>query len=242
MELELMELLQGFLSLFFCTIGIIIGVKMLLKYFQHKHKSFLFLGMAFIGMVFPWMTEVINLIMIFLYNTTLNEFIYILIVVPPFPVAILCWVIALTELMYNKKKQKLILISYIIPMIIFEIVLFILLFENPKSLITIRGPFYAEFVLFIDIAFIILLVIFSLVGFLFVRQSLQSESSEIKLKGRLIFFGIIFVIIGSFLESVIPLSPITVVITRVFLTISMVLLYSGFALPNWMKKLFLREG
>lgn len=87
-----------------------------------------------------------------------------------------------------------------------------------------------------------MLVVFSVVGFLFARQSLQSESSEIKLKGRLIIFGIIFVIIGSILESVIPLSPITVVITRVFLSIGVVLLYSGFILPNWMKKLFLKEN
>jgi len=241
LELTIIELLQGTFSLIFIIISIIIGLHILLKYFEHKRRELIFVGVTWIVLTFPWLGDAINLILLILYNSILDITIYLIIVIAFLPLSILCWLVAFTDLVY-KKGQKVILIVYLVIGVVFEILFLILLFENPSNIGRYLGPFHVEYSLLTQIYIIFILISFVVPGIIIARQSLRSEIPNVKLKGKLLLFAFILVTIGAALDSLAPLVPLAVLFARIILIISAIAFYGGFMLPNWMKNLFLRES
>ena len=95
--------------------------------------------------------------------------------------------------------------------------------------------------LYFQIFFIFILISFVFTGIIIAMISMRAENLEIKLKGKLLLLAFILFAIGAALDAVGPLIPLTVVLTRIILILSAIAFYSGFILPNWMKKLFLKE-
>ena len=241
MELTIIELLQGIFSLIFIIISIIIGLHILLKYFEHKRRELIFVGLTWIGMTLPWLGDAINLILIVLYNSILDISINFILIIAFLPLTTLCWLIAFTDLVY-KKGQKVILGLYLVIGILVEILFFLLLLENPSNLGRYIGPFQIEYSLLTQIYIIFTLISFVLSGIILARQSLRAENPDIKLKGKLLLFAFILLTIGAALDSIAPLVPLTVVFARIILILSAIAFYGGFMLPNWMKKIFLKES
>lgn len=99
----------------------------------------------------------------------------------------------------------------------------------------------AQYLLFV---FIIIVLI---TGLLFAAQTLRSESSEIKLKGRLLMLAFICFAIGGFFDTIFSILldiPIEVLmpIARTIMIASSILFYFGYTLPGWLKRLFLKEA
>ena len=239
-ELSLIEYLQGMFSLLFVSVFLIVGTIILLKYFKLKRQDFLFVGIAWIGIVSPWWGDAINMLLILFFDTILEEMVYLIIVVAIAPIPLMCWLIAFTDLVYPHMR-KLILIAFLIFSITIEILFFSFLFANPTNIATFKSPFQVQYNEFIQIYFLIILIIFILTGLLFSRETLKSENPELKLKGKLLFLAFIVLAIGSVLDAFIPLTPITVVITRVILSSSAIFFYFGFILPKAIKNFFLKE-
>ncbi len=235
MQIELTEILQGSFSLIFVIISIIIGVKILFKYFEYKSSQFLLVGLTWIGLSTPWWPDSINLILILTTNSILSIEANFIIGTSTMPIFLLFWLKAFTDLAYVE-KQKLILIIFLIVGIIFEIIFYYFLFTQPNLIGTFKTPFQVVYGIYIEIFLIIFLLVVLITGILFGKKSLSSENPELKLKGKFLIVAFVLFTIGAFLDSIIPE---LFILARVVLDISALSFYFGFMLPNWLKEKFL---
>jgi len=234
-ELGLIELLQGIFSTILVLISFLVGIMIMLKYFKFKQRDLLLVGMAYLGIMTPWLGDVINLFMVLLFDSQLDEICYFLIIIPLLAPFMFLWVIAVSDMVF-KSKQKIILLLYLIVMVIFEILFFILLFQSTENIGTSVSPFHYEYSLFTQIYFLTYLAIFVISGFMFSRVSLRSKNPEIKLKGKYLLIAFLLVTIGCVLETSYTLTPLIVVIARVIMSLSAIAFYFGYILPKFMKK------
>ena len=242
--LETADLLQGGFSLLFVIINIIVGSIIISRYLEHKKIEFLFVGIAWTGLAMPWVPDSINFIMITTADVKLPIEVYLTIGNAPLPFFIILWLAALLPLLgVEKPRVNLTLILTTIFSILFEVIFFILLFLDRDQIGKELGPFHYEFGLFIEIFLLLCIAIILITGLMFARESLKSNNKEIKLKGKLLIVAFMFFITAAILDSQggALLNPIMVVSVRVLLITSALIFYMGFVLPDWAKKLFLKE-
>ena len=235
-----MDILQGSFSLIFVTISFILGILILLKYFQFKTRDFILVGLSWIGIANAWTPDAISFVMIIFLNTNLSPEASFIIGYSIMPIFLICWLVAFTDLLYED-TQKLILTISIIFSIIFEIFFFYYLFTDTSLIGVFVGPFQIRWSLFMEIYFLILIVILFLTGNLFAYHSIKSKNPEIKLKGKFLFAAFNSYLIGSIIEAMFHLEPITVVITRLILISSAIEFYLGFIMPRKIGHFFLKE-
>ncbi len=126
--------------------------------------------------------------------------------------------------------------------VIFEVLFIIFLFTQPNSTLGVmKPPWRIEYKPFIQGWIILLLILFLITGVIFGRESLKSEIPEIKLKGKFLILAFITFIIGGILDTLVTTAIYQIVIKRSFLILASFLFYLGFILPDWVKKLLLKE-
>ncbi|MFX1455023.1 MAG: hypothetical protein ACFFDB_06570 [Promethearchaeota archaeon] len=251
MVLELVDILQGSFSLIFVIISIIIGITILMKYFEYKNRLYILVGISWIGVANPWIPDSISFLMNIIAQQSLDVGLYFIIGNCFLPIALLTWFTAYTD-MIKKKAQKKVLIITVIFSIIFEIVFFLLFFIDIDLIGTINPirPFTVDFGIFITIY--LLIVIFAMVttGVAFAQKSVKVEDREIRLKGKLLRAAFITFTVAAILDSLLgtifenpadPLLAIMVVVVRILLIISALEFYGGFLLPRWMKEIFMKK-
>ncbi len=239
MELSTIDFLQGIFGLIFVIISLFIGLLILSKYFKYHRKELILVGFSWMGMSIPWLGDTVNFIVILTMGEAISPQFSFLISFAALPVVVLCWLAAFSELTSNKHKS-LILTIYGIIGAVFEVIFLYFLFTDVTLLGTYSGPFQVEFTPFLQIYLLFNILIVLVTGFMFSRESLMSSNLEIKLKGKFLLLAFISFIIGALLETVIPFTAISVVITRVILTLSALLFYLGFILPDFVKEKFLK--
>jgi len=239
-ELSVIEIAQGVGSLIFVIFTTIVGLIIISKYFEHKIKTFLGVGIAWIGMAFPWLGDAINIILYFSKLPYLSDFAYLFIVNAFIPLFVILWLSSLLTLM-NYEKKNIIIIITIILTIIFEIAFLFLIFNDVKNIGTRKGPFYYEFSVFIDIYMIIVIIIVLYTGLTFAIISTKSQNEEVKLKGKILLIAFILFAIGAVLDSQIHNMEATMVLSiRILLALSSFIFYIGFILPEWARKILLK--
>jgi len=192
------------------------------------------------GISNPWIGDAISFLMIIFMESTLNPVIYFIIAYGVIPFFILCWLIAFTDLLYPK-RQRLILMIYLIFTVIFEIHFFYLLFTDPSSLGVFVGVFRIRWTLLMEIYFSIFILTAVVSGILFAQVSIKSHNPEVSLKGKLILLAFISFTVAAVIETFGHLDPLTVVITRTILISSSIEFYLGFILPRRIRNLFIKE-
>lgn len=240
MELQLLEILSGTFSVLFVIISTIVGLKIALKYFEVKQKVFLYTGIVWILIVEPWWPSSISFLVALITGNGLTAQMYFLIGNIFVPIAVLLWIAAFTELLY-KKRQLLFVIIFAIYGALFEIVFFYYLFTDVSMIGELLSPVESDYK-FLVLGYLLSTIVVVLVtGTLFARASIKSDNPEVKLKGKLLMAAFISFSFGALLDSAIPLSFITLPITRLLLISSAIEFLGGFILPSWMKKIFLRK-
>ena len=121
------DYLQGILSLMFCVTAMLIGIIILLKYREFKSIVYVYIGLAWWGLAFPWIPDAVSFLMILFIDTPLNLYVYFIIGNAFLPIFLFLWISAVCDFIY-KNKKKLILTIYTVLSIAFEIVFFFLLF------------------------------------------------------------------------------------------------------------------
>ncbi len=242
MDLRPEEILHSSFSLVAVLISILIGLIIISKYFKVKQRNVLLIGIFWTGLTFPWLPTVITFIMLLTvgYGLTVEGFILIGIMI--LPITVLCGLTAFTNLLGVKKpKRRVILLSVLVFNLIFESLIIYFLITDVSFIATLEDDkLIIEWSVFSQIYFIINLVLFLVTGVLFSRKSLQSESREIKFKGKLLMAAFISFTIGTVLDFAIP-STLTYIIARLILLSSSVEFYIGFLLPERIKRLLFKE-
>ncbi len=242
-QLELIEMLQGSFSLIFVIISIIVALKIIIRYFEYKSITFLEIGIAWAGMTVPWLPDSINFILFLTSNPFLSVEAYLIIGNSFLMVFVILWLVAFIKLLHIENKKNLILGIAIALSIVFEIFFFILLSINTDLIGISYGPFHYSFSDFIVLYMVSMILIVLVTGLKFGAVSLKSGDPAIVLKGKFLITAFITFTLGAILDAMLSpmLIPITVVLTRVILISSSILFYIGFILPNWVKKIFLKE-
>ena len=235
------EILSGIFSIIWVAISTFVGLKIAAKYFEVKQRVFLLVGITWCLICSPWWGSAVGFIYAAATDTWLPREIYFSLTVVPIAPALIIWLTAFTDLI-AKEMQKLILLLAILFGAIMEVVYFALLVINVDLIGTLKSPVDSDFeIVPIELYLLSVIIIVLLTGIQFARHSLRSDNKEIKLKGKLLIIAYICFSVGALLDSAIPLTEITVPITRGILIFSAICFYGGFILPRWMKKLLIKN-
>ncbi|MFX1345739.1 MAG: hypothetical protein ACFFBC_12625 [Promethearchaeota archaeon] len=249
--MELVDVLQGSFSLIFVVISLIIGITILTKYFEHKNRLFILVGISWIGVANPWIPDSVSFLMQLIVQEWLPRGWYFIIGNVFIPIALLTWLIAYTDMIKRKAQKKVILITVLLS-ILFEIGFFVLFFIDLDliGIINPDRPFTVDFGIFITIYLLVVILVMVVTGVSFAQKSVKSDDREVRLKGKLLRAAFITFTIAAILDSLLgtifedptdPLLAIMVVIVRILLIISALEFYGGFLLPRWMKEIFLKK-
>ena len=250
MPFEPIDILNGTFALIMVVIYIYVGLRIIFKYFEVKQRVFLLVGITWIGLSEPWWGATISFLIgltndgVGLFGTGTGDpslwAIYFFAGNILIPVTLNIWMLAFTDLLY-KDSQKKICSIFIIYGAAFSAIFLYLLFTNPIEIGILETPTDSKYGGLVLIFLLSLIVIIIITGTLFARESIRSENPEIKLKGKLLRLAFIFFSIGAALDSAISLNAITLTISRLIMISSAIFFYGGFMLPEWMKKLLLKE-
>jgi hypothetical protein len=250
--MDIVDILQGSLSLIFVIISFIIGFSIISKYGKIKNRLYILVGLTWLMLSTLWLPEASSFLMsLFIQRTLAIEWYFILgnVFVP---VALICWIFAYTD-MVNKEKQKIAVGLILIFSVVFEVLFFYHFFLdiNLIGVISPSRPFSADLGYFLAILLLISFLILFVTGFKFARKSIKSEDRDVRLKGELLQFAFVAFTIAaviektlrSFLIGTIFPDPtmlffsIMLVVMRLLLILSAIAFLGGFLLPNWMKKI-----
>jgi hypothetical protein len=156
------------------------------------------------------------------------------------PYTVFIWFIAFTDLAY-KEKQKIILVIIALIGAAFEVLFLYLLFTDIERIAVWHSPIHVEYTLFIQIYLFFVLAISLLTGIIFGLKTMKSEDPEYKLRGKFIIIAFISFVGASISDSLYTADYLILLITRIVLISSAFEFYCAFSLPQWLKKLFLKD-
>lgn len=243
MTLGTLEILNGILSIVFIVISMILGLKILIKYFTSKNKLSVYIGLSWIGISEPWWPAGISfLIAIFRGNNGLlnNPELYFLLGNIFLPIFLFFWIMGFTELVY-KEKQKIIVSIIVIIEIFFELIFVLFLLTNPNMIGKLQSPVDVDYKGFIAAHLIFILTVLLISGFLLAKLMLTSEIVENKLRGKFIAIAFLSFVIGAFMDATMFLNIITLPIARLLLISCSIEFYCGWIFPKIIKNMFLKK-
>ena len=130
---------------------------------------------------------------------------------------------------------------FTIPAILYEFLFFYFFFTDIAMLGVLQGPVDVKYGIFIIVIAIYILSVLLITGIIFARESLKSDNSEIRLKGKFLFAAFTSYVIGTFLSMFSSYSILLLMIGRILTILASIEFYYGFTLPNWIKKLLLKQ-
>ncbi|MBD3254381.1 MAG: hypothetical protein GF383_04770 [Candidatus Lokiarchaeota archaeon] len=240
MQLTEIDILSGIFSLLTIVIFTTIGLIIVSKYFKYKRIDLFLFGITIIGLAEPLYGSIISVLLVFYTGRALSIELYLFIALVGNPIVLVCFVGAITQLLY-REKQKIILSIAIIYAVVFEIYLIYFLINDPSLVGEMIGITDAEYRGFARIYMITALLTLVIGGTIFSRESLKSDKPEIRLKGKFLLPGFYIFAFSAIIDSAIPLNAITLPIVRSLQIFSAILFYFGLILPYSVKKFFLKE-
>ena len=105
MTLTTVDYINGIFALTFAIITIIVGLRIASKYFEYKHKTFLYIGIGWAGLSCGWWGAGFGFLYYLLTNRMLDDTIYIFIVIFPVSMFSFSFVFGMTELVLRDKKK-----------------------------------------------------------------------------------------------------------------------------------------
>lgn len=238
-DLTQLEILQGSTSLIYAVIGTIVGAIIASKYYKYKKAELLGIGISLLLVTAPWYGGGISFLTIVFFDFILDDPLYFFINYGLLPIALICWMYGISILLFPQSTKKIVAITSVI-CIPYEFVLIFLIITNTSTVAAKEGRFNSNAgvfpTIFIGIALIIILITMAM----FIKQSLRSENSKIKWKGRFLLIAVILLVIGSFMDAIITLTPATLIIARIILIWRLIFSYLGWLMPkkvaNWLIK------
>jgi len=237
--IESIEIFAAWFSLIFVVISWILAGFIISKYYKYKVKQLLYVGIAWIGIAMPWTSDAISVILIFTIGEPLNKYAKVTIELLFLPVALVFWLIAFTDLIYQN-YQKIVIFISVVFCILFEILFFYALLTDYNLIGIYRPPLAIEYTLPIELFLIGFLGTFLITGLIMGKESLKSENKDINLKGKFLILAFLFFLIASLLELFLPLHPVGIMIIRFILISSSLFYYIGFTLPDFVKKIIIK--
>jgi len=241
--LDPIDIINGITTTIIVVISMITGIRISLKYRKERLRVFILFGITWGGMVIIYYPIVLSFWGIIFFRTGLSLFSYLFICShAPIIVFIAAW--AWSELIL-KKYQKQIVGSAFILTVISILVFMYNTFNNTALLGYLEGVVslrYGPIVLFY---LAITSILGIAMGYLFYQQSKDAAEPEVRIKGILIWIAFIAFFGGGLLDGFLPLSTITIILSRITLILGSTMYFFGFTPPkfvmDYMKKIMARQ-
>ncbi len=241
MALTQFEFLNGLFSLITVILYVVIGIRIILKYFNKKERIYLLFGLSWALMVQGWYGSALSFILIVMLGQEGLSFeLFSIISFTLYPFTLTCWLAGFTDLVYKEKQKTILLITGIIGAL-YEIFFLYYIFTNPSIIGELYGPGDASYGILVSVYLGFLIITFLITGVIFALRSIKTIDLEIKLRGKFLMGAVLAFTIGASLDNLPNFSVIVLIIARLILIISAIEFYCAFVLPNWLKKRFLSE-
>jgi len=230
-ELSELDILHGIFTTIFVVISLLVGLRILLKYFEHKRTELVAVGIAWMGISTPWIGNSLSFLLYVLAGYKLQLFPYLFMENAFIPLAILCWIYAFSMLVYPRLVKKMTVIIGVI-CLVYEIFLIAALIINPEIIGTLEGRFDTSHTIIPNVFRVFGIFIVLITGTIFARKSMMAEDPSVQWKGRFMLIAMISFAIGAFLDAILTFTPLELVLVRLLLISSSIEYYLGFFLPD----------
>lgn len=240
-ELPDLEIFNGIFTLLFVVVSIIVGLRILLKYFAYRRTELITVGFTWIGMCTPWIGNSLSFLLYVTIEYKLELVPYLFLENAFIAIAIMSWIYSFSKLVYPKSVKKLTLLSavFCIP---YELYLLIMLIINPEMIGTLGGYFDCHHTILPKILKIVAIFVILITGIIFANASIKAPDPNIKWKGRFFLIGIVSFTIGALLDTVLTFTPLDLVLVRLLLVSSSIEYYLGFFLPESIAKKLIKNN
>jgi len=239
MVLTSLEILYGIFSIIYVIISAIVGLFIALRYRETKQYSFLYIGLSSAGIAASFWSSSISFLLAVITGEGLSEEAYFFIGNFFTPIALVSWMIGLTNLIYRKHK-KIIISIYVITGAIFEVYLVYFILQDPSVIGRLKSPVDVQYHGFTQYYLIFAIITTVITGLHFSIQGIKSDDDETNLKAKFLSAGFISFTIGIIADGFLTLDFITLLIIRLLLISSAIEFYIGWTLPKSVKKFFLK--
>ena len=155
------------------------------------------------------------------------------------PIGLIFWLIAFTQLMYERYKVP-ILVLYVIIGVVFEIFLIYFLITDPSEIGELTGIVDVNYRSFVMIYLLIVAATLIASGLLFAKETIKSNNPKIKWSGIFLLIGFISFNISAVLDAIVSTNPIALILVRILLISSMLEIYSSFNMPKFLERILIK--
>lgn len=240
-ELSELEMLHGCCSTLLVVVSLLVGLRILLKYFKNKRRELITVGFSWMFIASPWFGNSISFLLYILTDTRLGLVPYLFLENFFIPIALVCWIYSFCKVEHPPlvKKWTIIFLLICVP---YEIYLIAALIINPQSIGNLEGMFDSSHTIIPNIFRIFGILIVLITGLMLSSTLRKSEDAMVKWKGRFLLMGIISFTVGAFLDAVLIFTPLELVIVRFLLISSSIEFYLGFFLPQPIANKLIKES
>lgn len=239
-----MDIFRAVSTLIFVVISILVGLRILLKYYKHKRKELVTVGLTWIFVSSPWWPLAFGFLSILFFNYLFDPRIYLFLMNGFSAFGVICWIYSISVLTYPHLKKLLVSIYGVICGV-YEIILITLLCIDPNFIAT-TGPdadgFSYSRTLLPNVFYIFVVLTILITAVLFCLKSLNSENPTVRWKGRFLLLGFITFIGASAFEIFSAGLRLLQAILRIILIFAAIEYYLGFFLPDWMKNVLIKNN
>jgi hypothetical protein len=240
-ELDPLSQLSGILGTISLAVSFFYGVLVLLTAIKLEYKVLYYFFFAIIFTVSPWFPSGFGYLYWLISNDVIPYQIYVLLGTLGVPIALFAWFQIYIPAVHPKSKYVLLTITAIISITYYIYVIFFLFFAPGAPLTNLIGLKQSvidiEYKGFALIFLAFSLLVSTITGNEFAIHSIKNDDKLIKWKGRFLILSFNFFAIGAIGDGFLELTPVTLIIFRVFMLLSSTFYYLGFILPKWMRKI-----
>lgn len=154
------------------------------------------------------------------------------------------WMFAFSDFFF-KNLQKRFMAVAIFEAVTYEIFLLNLFVSNLPSVGVLEGPFFIRWGELVTFFLFFSIFMMLVMGMVFARETLKSDSIEVKLKGKFLFAAFISFTTGTFIDILTfgldyDTAQIVLIFARIIVISAAFEFYLGFILPNFVKNLFIK--
>lgn len=227
------------LSIVFIIISLIIGVKLILKHFELKQKTFITVGLTWIFLSAAWSNS-IQVLISYSLDIPINETLSLILTSFFSAPAIICWMYSFTNLVHQR-FQKEVFYIFLIIFGIYEIILTVALFLYPPLIGVVKSMGVVQIAPFTLIFSAIVLIVAVITGLIMSNDAMNSNTKEIVWKGRFLVIAFISFAIATLLDLIYFPYLIKIIFVKTLLIISGITYYLGFFLPDKLKNLLVQQ-
>jgi hypothetical protein len=237
--MEPTDILNGTLSLVFVAIAVLIMLRLALEYKRNGSKIHLLVGLTILFYTSPWWASGASLLVALSTGDGLPAWLYFLVGNLPAPLGMTLWAAAFGDLVWRAGRKFLIAV-YAVTGLVFDLALVYLILNDIDSVGTLQGIVDVNYGTLVMLYFVFIAATLLVTGIFFAKMTMRADDPVRRWSGKLLLLAFIIFDVGALLDAVLSTGAAALVAIRAALISSLLLFYSAFYMPGFMKRAILK--